>query len=277
MSQHWNNRVVAITGGSRGLGLALARCFAVRGCRLALIARDQDRLSEAVSLLQSEHPVEAAAFTCDLTDPVAVQNVVSGVGNRWGQIDVWVNCAGRSTRCRFSETTVADYRDLMELNFFAAVQATMAALSWLQRTDGALVNIGSLASRTAWPWVGPYVASKHALAGFTEQVRLEGPANVRVVHVCPGPIARPEDNRYAQESEGLGDQAQKPGAGAPVRRIDPEWLAERIIRAIERREPEVVIPWKARLLFALRDVAPRWQRSLLKRLAATKRNETDEK
>ncbi len=270
MSEQWNEKVVAITGGSRGLGFVLARCFAKRGCRLALIARDPEQLAETVSTLESEFSVEAAAFTCDLTDSAAVQNVVSGVGNRWGRIDVWVNCAGRSTRRRFSETTIGDYRDLMELNFFAAVQSTMAALSWLQRTDGALVNIGSLASRTAWPWVGPYVASKHALAGFTEQVRLEGPANVRVVHVCPGPIARPEDNRYAQQSEGLDEQAKKPGAGAPVRRIDPEWLAERIIRAIERREPEVVIPWKARVLFALRDIAPRWQRALLKRLAASK-------
>ena len=133
--------------------------------------------------------------------------------------------------------------------------------------------------RQAWPYVGPYVTAKHALAGFASQLRLEGPASVHFLFVCPGPIATEaakssdaadsEVSRYTV-TKGMSEMASRPGAGAPTKLIDPNWLAEKIVDACRKRKPELVVPAKSRLLFGLLQWWPRAGFSLLKRIARPK-------
>ena len=273
MPVEWDGKGVVITGGSQGLGLAIALQFAGRGAKTALLARDPERLERARHTILAQQPAaRVELFPCDVTSSADVQATVERLENEFGSLDVWVNNAGRSIRTAFGASDADRYRELMELNFFAVVDVTLRIRPMLESTRGHLVNIGSLASRTAWPWMSPYVASKHALAGFTEQVRLEGPRSVHVLHVCPGPLAGAEEDRYADQTDGLPQEAAQPGAGAPVGRIQPDWLAARIVRACEKRQPELIVPWRARLLFALADLAPRLHGMLLGRLTRSARS-----
>ena len=156
----------------------------------------------------------------------------------------------------------------MELNFFSVVRCTQLVLGHLQESGGHLINIGSLASKTAWPLVAPYTTSKFAMAAYTAQLRIEGPSNVHYLLVCPGPLVREDaGERYADQSGELGSAAAKPGAGAPVKGVLPGQLAEKIIQACDRRKNELVVPWKSKLLFIVSQFSTRLGDAILKRLS----------
>ena len=129
------------------------------------------------------------------------------------------------------------FRDLMELNLIALVRCTRAALPHLLARQGHVVNIGSLAAKSASRWVGAYPATKHAVAAYSQQLRLElGPQGLHVLLVCPGPIAREGSRLYPLEGlEDVPERARHPGAGVRASAIAPEWLAKAILRACQRR------------------------------------------
>ena len=269
MPSCWKNKTIVITGGSRGLGLAIAKAFVERSSRVVLIGRDQDQLDVARQDLESlRGGTEVVACSFDITDEESFDQNFARLTESLGSIDVWVNCAGKSTRSALQESKIEEYRALMEINFFAATRCTLAALPYLKMTHGHLVNIGSLASKTAWPLVAPYCASKHALAALTQQLRLEGPREVHYLHVCTGPIARKDaEDRYRDQSTGLGEKANQPGAGAPVGKIDPDDLAKKIVTACEKGQLELVIPRRSKVLFILSQLSCGWGDWLLRRLS----------
>ena len=274
MAKHWENKTIVVAGGSSGLGFAIARAFYQQGAFVVLLARTETKLTDAVESLERSGlgvgegmTKRATGFSVDLADTTAVKNVVEEVVQLRGGIDVWVNAVGQSTRVNFSEATLQNYRELMDQNFFTVVNGTYAVLELLDRSKGHLVNIGSLASKTAWPYMSPYVTSKHALAGFTNQLRLEGPKSVHYLFVCPGPIAAQENSVRYETADGMSEKAAQPGAGAPVKLIDPDWLATKIVAACEKRKPELVVPAKSRILFGLLQLWPRIGNALLNRIA----------
>ena len=162
-------------------------------------------------------------------------------------------------RGKVLDTTPEQFRDLMELNLIALVRCTRAAAPHLLRSRGHVVNIGSLAAKSAARWVGAYPATKFAVAAYSQQLRLElGPQGLHVLLVCPGPIQRQDARLYPLEGlEDVPESARTPGAGVRVRTIPPQDLARAILRACQRRRPELVVPAKARLLFALAQLWPR--------------------
>jgi short-subunit dehydrogenase len=123
---------------------------------------------------------------------------------------------------------------------------------------GHVVNIGSLASKSAARWVGAYPATKFAVAAYSQQLRLElGGQGLHVLLVCPGPIARDDPRLYPLVGlEDVPERARRPGAGVRVGKISPQKLAGAILRACQRRKPELVVPGKARVLFALAQLWP---------------------
>ena len=261
---HWKDKVVVITGGSSGLGVALARQFATVGARVVCLARGQEQLQATVEELAGTGSVQS--IVADVTDDQSVSNAVASIMDSHGQIDVWVNNVGKSLRIALADATVANFEDLMQVNFYSAVRCTRAVTDELERSGGSLINIGSLASKTGWPFVSPYSTSKHALAAYHHQLRLEGPAAVHYLLVCPGPIRRADsETRYAEQAAGLPDGVAKPGAGAKVKGIDPNELAEKIRIACEKRKLELVMPWKARIAFALSQLSPWLGDKLLKK------------
>jgi uncharacterized protein len=187
---------------------------------------------------------------------------------RFGGLDLLVNCAGTSARGALAETGPDEFARLMDLNLTALVRCTHAALPLLLASRGHVVNIGSLASKSAGPYLGAYPATKFAVAAYSQQLRLElGRQGLHVLLVCPGPIRRDENRDYgASTMKSLPESASKPGGGVKVSRIDSDQLARLILRACERRQPELIVPAKARLLFTIAAWSPRLGDWLVRRM-----------
>ena len=256
----WNDKVVVVTGGSAGLGRYIAREFAQRGAKVVIAARNQQQLDATVKELQDAgHDVSVLAT--DVTNQDDVDGLFSYVNETYSRLDVLVNNAGASSRGEAIDTSVADFRALIDLNFLSVVRCTRAAIPQLLKSQGHLVNIGSLAAKTVSRYLGAYPASKFPVAAYTHQLRLElASQGLHVLLVCPGPIAMPESDRRYQDwaaQKQLPESAGRPGAGVKLKGLDPTWLARRIVRGCERRQPELVAPLRARVVLAASAVWPR--------------------
>jgi short-subunit dehydrogenase len=263
----WSTKHALVTGASSGLGLAIARELVNAGAKVALVARDEQRLQQAITSLNAPEN-QTLAIAADITQQADVERMQTQVQQHWGRLDLLVNCAGRSSRGKIEETTPEQFQSLWELNFLAAVRCTRAMLPLLLESNGHVVQIGSLASKSTAKYLGAYPAGKFALAAYAQQLRLElGDRGLHVLLVCPGPIARDDaGSRYAEESANLPDAAKRPGGGVQLKGIPPDRLARQILRACERRQPELIVPAKARLLFTLSQLWPSLGDWLTKRM-----------
>jgi uncharacterized protein len=264
---YWQDKVVMITGGGAGLGAKLATHFATAGARLLLADVDAVALEQAQAAL-TPLGTQVAGVVTDITRQESVDTLFGELDSRFGQLDALVNCAGRSGRGEILDTDPEKFQALLDLNFFGTVRCTRAGAPWLLKTRGHLVNIGSLAAKMASRYLGAYPVSKFAVAAYTHQLRLElGPRGLHVLLVCPSPIARPDaGRRYSDEAAHLPSSAQQPGGGVRVKGLDPDELARRILRACERRVPELVMPAKARLLAAILQLWPTWGDRIITRM-----------
>lgn len=254
---YWNDKVAMVTGASSGLGRAIAMALVRAGAKVVLVARNAERLEETAAQLRAVGG-QVLAASADITLQGDVDRLMAATVERFGQLDLLVNNAGRSMRGEVLATTPEEFRELLELNFIALVRCTRAAAPHLLQAKGHVVNIGSLAAKSASRFVGAYPASKHAVAAYSQQLRLElEPSGLHVLLVCPGPITREEIRQYVPDSSALPESARRPGGGVRVKSIAPEYLAKRILQACERRQVELVIPAKARLLFVLSQLSPR--------------------
>jgi len=254
---YFRDKVVLVTGGSSGLGRMIAEAAAEAGAKLAIVGLETDAVARAADAVGSR--AEVLALSADLTRQEDVDRAVGAVIERFGRLHVLVNNAGRTDRGKVVETTPEQFRDLLELNFLATVRCSRAAIPYLLAERGHLVNIGSLAAKTAPRWMGAYPATKFAIAAYSQQLRLElGPEGLHVLLVCPGPVSRKDERLYSLEGvDDIPARARRPGGGAKTRRINPQWLAREILRACEQRRADLVVPLKARLLFALSQLWPR--------------------
>ncbi len=249
----WQNKVVLITGGSSGLGRVIAESFVEAGAKTAIVALEQADVEKAAAEIGGDtFPIHA-----DITKQDEVDRVFREVQERFGRLDVLVNNAGRTMRGKVLDTTPEQFQSLFDLNVLGTIRCTRAAVPLLLPHRGSVVNIGSLAAKSASRWVGAYPVSKHAVAAYSQQLRLELGPDLHVLLVCPGPIQRDNPRLYPLEgAEGIPQAALEPGAGVKVGKIDPVRLGRRIVRACEKREIELVLPWKARLVFAISQLCP---------------------
>ncbi len=256
----WTHKVILITGASSGLGLELARAWAKVGADVILVARNEARLSTAADEIRKiSAGGSVLPIAVDITDQAQVDRLFERVRQECGRLDVLVNNAGISARGRILETPPEEFERLFELNLLAVVRCVRAAAPLLIKSQGEIVNIGSLGGKSASRFLGAYPTSKFALAGYSQQLRLELVTDgVNVLLVSPGPIAREDAGiRYdRQVMDSLPDSARRPGGGVKLDLIDPGDLTRRIIRACERRQSELVVPGKARLLFAIQQLWP---------------------
>jgi len=259
---YWQGKVAVVTGGSGGLGRAIAEAFAAAGARVVIAARGAEALERTAEQL-SQSGREVAPIAADLTRQEDVERLFTSTLERFGRLDVLVNNAGRSMRRAVLNTTAEDFQQLMELNLIGLVRCTRAAAPHLLAQRGHVVNIGSLAGKSAARWIGAYPATKFAVSAYSQQLRLElGPQGLHVLLVCPGPIARdePRDDSSREvrggAEAGLPASALKPGAGVRTKAVRPERLAAAILKACERRQSELIVPSAARLLFALMQLSP---------------------
>jgi NAD(P)-dependent dehydrogenase (short-subunit alcohol dehydrogenase family) len=253
----WKNKAVLVTGGSSGLGRVIAEAFSQAGANVVIVGLEAAQVERVAEEMRAGGR-DVLGIHADITRQEDVDRMFAKTVERFGWLDVLVNNAGRSMRGKVIDTTPEQFRDLMELNLIALVRCTRAAMPHLLRRHGHVVNIGSLASKSAARWVGAYPATKFAVAAYSQQLRLElGPEGLHVLLVCPGPVQRKDARLYPLDGlEDVPVSARSPGAGVHVRTISPQWLARAIVSACEHRRPELVVPGMARLLFAISQLWP---------------------
>ncbi|MEW4454249.1 SDR family NAD(P)-dependent oxidoreductase [Bremerella sp. JC817] len=267
---YWQEKVAVVTGASQGFGKVLAARLIQNGCHVVMVARDSEKLERAAAEIDPEGKLSTAIPT-DVTNDDSVVALFEEVRRQPGRLDALFNIAGMSSRGMVCETSIDDFLLSFDLNVLSTVRCVQAARPLLEQSRGHIVNMGSLASKSASKFIGPYATSKFALAGLNHQLRLElGESGIHVMLVCPGPIARDDaGQRYADQTDGLPDSARKPGAGVKVKSIDPATLADTILKGCEKRQTEIVWPGKARLLFAIAQLSGAWGDWVLRRFTSS--------
>jgi short-subunit dehydrogenase len=166
-----NDQVIVITGASSGIGLATAELAAERGANVVLAARSGGALSAIAARLARNN--NTLAVECDVAVYEGVERVAEAAVARFGRIDTWVNNAAQGIYGRLDEVSLEDARLVFDVNFWGLVHGSLIALPYLKADGGALINVGSEVSEASAPLLGVYVASKHAVKGFTDCLRLE--------------------------------------------------------------------------------------------------------
>jgi NADP-dependent 3-hydroxy acid dehydrogenase YdfG len=254
---YWHAKVAVVTGGSAGLGRALARELCRQGAKVVIAARTAEKL-EAVAAELRQAGGDVLAVPTDVTHQADVERLFAQTIARFGRLDALFNNAGGSARGLAIDTSPEEFAALFDLNVTALVRCTRAAMPHLLESNGHLINIGSLAGKTAARYMGAYSATKHAVGAYSQQLRLEmSDKGLHVLLVSPGPIARDEPRIYSQAKvASLPPSARKPGGGAKINLIQPDWLARKILRACQRRRAELVVPGRARIVFAISQLWP---------------------
>ncbi len=246
-----HDQVIVITGASSGIGLATARHAAKRGARVVLAARSGDSLAEVVREITGAGG-EAIYVTADVGNRDEVQRIADAASERFGGFDTWVNNAAVSIWGRLEEVSDADSRRLFETNFWGMVYGSLVALKTLKTRGGALINLGSVVSDIGFPLQGMYAASKHAIKGFTDSLRMElkeAGAPVSVTLIKPGSIDTPLPSHARKYT------AEQPHLPPPV--YDPAEVATAILYAAVHPKRDIYVGSSARTLSLLGRSAPR--------------------
>jgi short-subunit dehydrogenase len=246
-------KAVIVTGASEGIGACLAAALQKRGAHLCLTARNEARLSAVAS------PGDAIV-PGDITADSVRSAVIAKTVERWGQIDILINNAGRGSYYAASTTPLNEARALFELNFFAPFALSQLAIPWLRKTGGTVVNVSSIAGQISLPWLPVYSASKFALAAITSAQRTElRRGGVNVMGVFPGYV-------------NTDFQTHAIGPGPPQRviqgkrfAVSAEDCAEAIIHGIAHRKRTVVTPRTGWLLVWANRFFPDFVESQLER------------
>jgi short-subunit dehydrogenase len=251
-------KTVLITGGSRGLGLALAREFGAQGTRLAICGRATESLERAAASLRNMG-VEVLAIPCDVTDQESVRDMLDRVQDRYGPVDVLINNAGVIEVGPAITMSLADYQEAMATNFWGMLHPTLSVLPQMRaRRAGRIVNITSIGGKLGIPHLLPYSASKFAAVGFSQGLRAEVAADgIKVVTVCPGLMRTGSPRNAIFRGQHRSEYAWFSISDAlPGLSISAEKAARRIVAGCRRGDAEVLFPITARAAAVVNAVAP---------------------
>ncbi|MBX9601101.1 MAG: SDR family oxidoreductase [Bryobacteraceae bacterium] len=242
-----NRQVMVITGATSGIGLVTARMAVQRGARVVLAARNESALRD----LAGELGESAAYAVADVADEAQVHGIAEVALDRFGHFDTWVNDAGVSIYGNLIDLNMEDQRRLFDTNFWGLIHGCRVAIEHMQDRGGALINIGSVLSERSIPLQGIYCASKHAVKGYTETLRMElekARIPISVTLIKPSAI----DTPYKDHAKNYLDV--KPQNPPPV--YAPEAVARAILHCAQHPRRDVTIGGGGKMITVLEHFAP---------------------
>lgn len=249
----YRDKVVVVTGASQGIGKALCLALAAQKPRLVVAARDKSALETVAAECQARG-AKTAVVPVDVADEASCQRLIEGAIDAFGGIDVLVNNAGIGQIARFDETTdLSVYERIMRVNYLGCVYPTYHALPHLKRSRGQIVAVASLAGLTGVPTRTAYAASKHAVFGFFDSLRIElRGTGVDVTLIAPYYV-QSEIHRRAVGNDGkqLGDSPMQ-----EEKLMTADECAAAILRAMEKRQRQLTMTLKGKLGRFVKLVAP---------------------
>jgi short-subunit dehydrogenase len=249
---------IVLTGASSGIGNALTQQLTAEGAKLAVMARSSDKLTALETMLRN-HGADVVAVTGDVTKPEDREHLIGTAVANWGGLDILINNAGIGAWGHFQTSTEEINRQTLEVNFFAPVELIRLAVPHLTNGEQpAIVNVTSMCGRRGMPAWPEYSASKFALVGMSESLRGEmARFGIDVITIVPG-LTNSEWSKHLIRSDGRADIRYKDG-------MAPEYVANRIIKAIRNNSTEVVLGKEARRILLINRFFPRLLNHLIAR------------
>ena len=245
------DQTIVITGASSGIGLTTARMAAERGARVVMAARNEAALRQAAGEINMRGG-RAVVVVADVGNPDEVDHVAQVARQEFGGIDTWINNAGASIYGRLTEVPMEDKRKVFETNFWGVVNGCRTAVREMRNRGGVIINIGSIVSDRAIPLQGIYSASKHAVQGYTDALRMElehDGVPISVTLVKPAAI----DTPFLDHARNYMDEG--PSFPPPV--YAPEVVGDAILRCAEKRVRDVTVGGGGKAITLLGKLAPR--------------------
>ena len=255
----FEDKVVLITGGSRGLGLVLARTFAKEGAKLAICARDSQELAQARQNLELQYGAEVIDITCDVTIEDQVNRMIETIYAHYGKIDVLVNNAGIIQVGPLAVQTRKDFADSLAVHFWGPFNTIQAVLPIMRKQgEGRIINISSVGGKVAVPHLAPYCAGKFALVGLSTAMHAElAKENIKVTTVCPGLMRTGSHvNALFKGQNELEFALFSIMNALPITSISAEKAASEIVEACRRGEAEKIISIQAELAITANALFP---------------------
>ena len=253
----YRDKVALITGGSRGLGLEIARQICARGAKVVLIARDAEELARAKTDLD-RFATDVLTIQCDLLETAQIQSAAQQTLHRFGKIDILINNAGIIEIGPIEHMQLKDFDRAMRLHFWAPFILYLLVTPYMRANGGRIVNISSIGGRIAVPHMAAYSASKFALTGFSDAIRAElARDNIFVTTVTPG-LMRTGSQIHAKFK---GDHSAEYkwfdwSSKIPFASISVERAARKILNACQRGKPALVMPCSAYFIIAANALFP---------------------
>jgi short-subunit dehydrogenase len=246
-----NAQVIVITGATSGIGLTTVRTAAAKGAKLVLAARDAEALDKLVDELRASGG-EALAVPTDVGSRDEVEALGKAAIGRFGRVDTWINNAGISIYGRNADVPLADQEKLFQTNFWGVVHGSLVAQELMKKKGGAIINLGSELSDVSVPLQGMYSASKHAVKGFTDSLRMEAEKDgypLSITLIKPAGI----DTMFIPHARNY--MKNEPELPAPL--YAPELVADAILFAAEHPQRDIFVGGASKLFSAQGHVAPR--------------------
>lgn len=236
MTASLEGKNIVITGASGGIGAEMATLCAAKGANLALFARRLDRLEELKKNLELQYGIEVYIRKLDVSNPDAVQLVFSDLLDHWGEIDILVNNAGFGVFREAHEASIEEIQTMFDVNVMGLMACTSMVLPHMrERRNGHIINIASQAGKLATPKSSVYAATKHAVLGYTNSLRMElADLNVFVTAVNPGPIA----TNFFETADVHGTYAKN----IEKFMLKPEFVARKVVEAMLTPKREINLP-----------------------------------
>ena len=262
------NKVVVITGASSGIGEACAYAFANRGCKLVLAARNIDKLEKVKQHCLTLN-AETLVVKCDVSLEADCKNLITQSIEKFNTIHILINNAGISMRALFADLDLGVLKQVMDINFWGMVYCSKYAMPYLLKEKGSVLGVSSIAGIKGLPGRTGYSASKFAINGFMEALRIENlKTGLHVGVICPGYTA--SNIRNAALNKDAKQQAESPFDESKL--MPAETVADYMVKMVEKRQNNLVLTTQGKLIQWLNKFLPNWVDSLVYKTVAKEKD-----